>query len=131
MKTIKQKVTFNVTPAQLYEAILDPKIHSKFSGAKATGSMKVGGKFTAWDGYIFGTNLVLEKNKKIVQQWTSTDFPKGHMTEVTFEFLRLAKGTKLVFTHKNVPDENYEDTSQGWKDFYWIPLQTWFGAQNG
>lgn len=126
-KTIKQTVSFKATPAQLYKAILDPKIHSEFTGAKAGGSMKVGGKFTAYDGYISGRNIELETDRKIVQEWTSTDFPKGHKTEVTFEFLPTKTGTKLVFTQTNVPDENYEEIAKGWKDFYWTPLKTMLG----
>ena len=106
MKTIRQSILIDATPKELYEAILDPKMHTKFTGAKATGSMEVGGKFTAYDGYISGVNLELEENKKIVQQWTSTDFPKDHMTEVVFEFLPQEHGTKIVFTQKNVPEEN-------------------------
>jgi activator of HSP90 ATPase len=122
-KTITQTVMFKVQPGQIYEAILDPKIHSKFTGAKATGSMKVGGKFTAYDGYISGKNVELIKDKKIVQEWTSTDFPKGYKTQVTFEFFPAKPGTKLGFTQTGVPDENYADIAQGWIDFYWTPLK--------
>ena len=127
MKTIRQTVLIDATAKELYGAILDPKIHAKFTGAKATGSMKVGGKFTAYDGYISGINLELEENKKIVQQWTSTDFPKDYHTEATFEFLPQERGTKLVFTQKNVPEKNYKDIAQGWRDYYWMPLKAWFG----
>jgi len=127
MKTIRQTISFKSSPHELYEAILDPKIHSKFTGSKATNTMKVGGKFTAYDDYISGTNLVLQKDKKIVQKWTSTDFPKGHFTEVTFEFKPQGKGTKLIFTQTDVPDENYEEIKQGWIDFYWDPMKKMFG----
>jgi len=127
MATIKQTVIFKASPAQLYEAILDPAIHSKFTGAKATGSAKVGGKFTAYDGYISGVNLELVKDSKIVQEWTSTDFPEGHKTQVTFEFLPVKTGTKLKFTQTNVPGENYADIAKGWEDFYWIPLKAMLG----
>jgi activator of HSP90 ATPase len=48
---------------------VDAKKHSAFTGAKATGEVKVGGEFSAWDGYITGRNLELEKGKHIVQEW--------------------------------------------------------------
>ncbi len=125
-KTIRQSVIINASPHDLYEAILDPKIHSEFTNSKATNTRAVGGKFTAYDGYISGTNLVLEKDKKIVQKWTSTDFPKGHFTEVKFEFRKEGKGTKIIFTQTNVPEENYKEISQGWIEFYWNPLKEMF-----
>jgi len=126
MKTVKQTVLIKATPHNLYEAILDPKKHAKFTQSKAANDMKVGDKFSAYDGYISGTNLVLEKDKKIVQRWTCTDFPKGHYSEATFEFKKKGSGTELIFTQTGVPDENYDEILQGWVDFYWNPLKAMF-----
>ncbi len=123
MKTIKQTVLFNASPAELYEAILNPKIHSEFTGSKATNSQKVGGKFSAYDGYIWGTNLELEKDKKIVQNWACSDFPDGHFSRATFEFKKVGNKTKLVFTHEGVPEKEFEKISAGWFEFYWAPLK--------
>ena len=53
--TITQKIIIpKVTPKEVYEAYVDPKKHSEFTGSQATGKPVVGGKFTAWDGYILG-----------------------------------------------------------------------------
>ena len=78
MKTtsITQKNLLPTLPEEVYDALLDPKKHSKFTGSKATGKTKVGAKFTAWDGYISGRNLELEKGKRIVQEWITTDWPE-------------------------------------------------------
>ena len=75
--TIKQKVVIPASPKEVYEAYVDAKKHGKFTGSKATGKAVVGGKFTAWDGYIFGKNLELEEGKRVVQEWMTTDWPKG------------------------------------------------------
>jgi activator of HSP90 ATPase len=77
-KTLKQKVIIPAEPDQIYVAIIDGKKHSEFTGSKATSEPKVGGKFTAWDGYIFGKHLELEKGKKIVQEWSTTEWPKDY-----------------------------------------------------
>lgn len=37
--------------------------NTAFTGSKATCDAGVGGEFTAWDGYISGKNLELEKGK--------------------------------------------------------------------
>lgn len=52
--TIRQVHFIPATPAQVYDAYMDPTKHAKFTGGKATCSQKVGGKFSAWDGYITG-----------------------------------------------------------------------------
>lgn len=62
--TIKQNAVIPATPDEVYEAFIDAKKHSAFTGSKATCNPKIGGKFTAWDGYISGKNLELEKGKK-------------------------------------------------------------------
>ena len=125
MKSIKQKIILKASPHELYEAILDPKMHSQFTGSKATNDRKIGGKFTADDGYAFGKNIKLEKDKKIVQSWATTDFPDT-FTEITFEFNKKGSSTELVFTQTGVPDKSYKEISDGWKEFYWKPLKEMF-----
>jgi len=126
-ETIKQKVLIPATPIEVYEAFMDAKRHSKFTGSKATCDPKVGGKFTAWDGYISGKNLALEKGKRIVQEWLTTDWPEGHPPSRLELTLKKAEGgTELSMVHSGVPAEQAADTAQGWIDFYWDPLKKYF-----
>ncbi len=122
-RTIRQSVTFKATPHDVYEALMDSKKHSQFSGGEAIISREVGGKFTAFDGYSEGTNLELVPDKKIVQTWRASDWPEGHYSTVTFSLSEVKGGTKLTFTQTEVPAEQYKDISQGWHDFYWTPMK--------
>ena len=72
-RTIRQTVAFKATPHEVFEALMDSKKHSEFTGGKAKISRNVSGKFTAYDGYAEGTNLELVKDKKIVQTWRASD----------------------------------------------------------
>jgi len=124
MKIIKQTILFNASASDLYEYLVNPRKFSKITGAKASNTGKVGGKFTAWDDYISGTNLELSPGKKIRQKWTCADYPEGTFSEVTFELKKKTdKQTELVFTHEDVPDDLYEDLSEGWNQFYWEPIK--------
>ena len=122
-KTIKQSVTFKVTPHEVYEALMDSDKHSLFTGSKAKISREIGGKFTAFDGYSEGTNLELIPDKKIVQTWRASDWPAGHYSRVSFSLKELEGGTRLTFTQTGVPEEQFEDISQGWRDYYWKPMK--------
>lgn len=126
-KTLKQKVTIQAEPDEIYDAFIDGKKHSESTGGKATSEPKVGGKFTAWDGYIFGKHLELEKGKKIVQEWQTTEWPKGYPPSI-FEliFKKVEGGTEIEMVHSKVPEEQAEDYDQGWKDFYWKPMKEYF-----
>jgi hypothetical protein len=49
--------------------LMNSRKHSKFTGAKAIISHKVGGKFSAYGKYIQGINLELVPARRIVQAW--------------------------------------------------------------
>ncbi len=124
---IEQTQFIPAKPEDVYDALMDSKKHSAFTGAKATCDPKVGGKFTAWDEYIFGKNLIIRKGKKIVQEWTTTEFPKGYPPSILeFSFKAKENGTELRVVHSKVPAEQVEDYRQGWIDSYWNPMRAYF-----
>lgn len=122
-KTIKQSVTFKASPHEVYQALMDSRKHSKFTGGKASIGKKKGARFTAYDGYIEGIILDLVADQKIVQSWRGSDWPNGHYSEATFSLKQVDDGTLLELTQTGVPDQFYEDISQGWYDFYWTPMK--------
>ncbi len=124
--TIRQTVVFDAPVHAVFEALMDSKKHTAFTGQKASISRKVGGKMTAGDGYMWGKNLRIEKDKVIVQTWRTTEFresdPDSH---VMFHFSKKGNGTRLMFVHSKVPDRLAEDFRQGWIEFYWTPLKAY------
>ena len=125
--SITQKKLLPTLPEEVYDALLNPKKHSKFTGSKATGKAKVGAKFTAWDGYILGRNLELEKGKRIVQEWITTDWPEQYLpSRLEFTFKEIEGKTEVTMVHSNIPTEQEEELKQGWIDFYWKPLKIYF-----
>jgi activator of HSP90 ATPase len=122
-KTIRQSITFKVSSHRIFEALMDSRKHTRFTGAKARISRKVAGKFTAYDGYIEGVNLNLIPNKRIVQSWRGSDWPEGHYSRATFSLKKVKNGTRLTFTQSGVPVQYYHDISQGWRDYYWKPMK--------
>jgi activator of HSP90 ATPase len=119
--------TFPVSPAALFKAWLSSKEHSAFTGSPANISAKVGGKFTAWDGYIYGTTTQMEKDKKIVQKWRTTEFPDNSPDSlVIVEFKKVKGGTDLVLTHSEIPEGQAQQYKQGWEDYYFTPMRDYF-----
>jgi activator of HSP90 ATPase len=122
-KRIRQSVTFKAGPHDVYELLMDSRKHTKFTGEKATISRSIGGKISAYDGYIEGVNLDLVPDKKISQSWRGCDWPEGHYSKATFLLRRVKGGTRLTFTQSGVPEKYYEDITQGWRDFYWVLMK--------
>jgi activator of HSP90 ATPase len=125
--TIRQKVVVSASPEEIYEAFVDPEKHAAFTGSKATGDPRVGGKFTAWDGYIYGENLELSRGKRIAQNWKSTDFsPSDSFSKLELSLKKVKEGTEISMVHSGVPVGLVGNVAQGWKDFYWKPLKAYF-----
>lgn len=127
MQKFKVSTRINISPPKLYDAWLSSNEHSAFTGGKATIVPKVGGKITALDGYISGKILALQPCKSITQTWRSSDFSdsdEDSILKVIFE--KADKGTKLTLIHVNIPKGQSKGYKQGWKDYYFLPMQKYF-----
>ena len=122
-KNIQQSVVFSASPHVIYEMLMDSKKHAKFTEAPAKISKKIGGIFTAYDGYIEGKNVELVPDKKIVQTWRGNEWPEKHYSVVSFKLQQLGEKTKLIFTQKGVPEEHYNSIFKGWIEHYWEKMK--------
>ncbi len=130
--------TFSAKAADIYKAYLSTQGHTQITGSPAKVDGRVDGEFIAWDGYIWGTFLELEENKKIVQAWRTGEFPEdaedSHV-EILLEEIastgerRLAM-TKLTLIHTNIPEGQADSYKTGWEDFYFKPMREWSEKSN-
>jgi activator of HSP90 ATPase len=115
------------TPEQIYEAWLDTDDHSEMTGAPATCDPKVGGAFTAWEGYIEGTNVALEPFSRIVQRWRTLEFPveaPDSLVEIVLEASN--GGTIMTINHSEIPEGQGDSYKVGWGDHYFGPMSAHF-----
>jgi activator of HSP90 ATPase len=124
-KTLKQKVTFDASPKELYEMIMDQKKHAEFTGSTVSMSNEVSGKFDVFDGYCRGYNIELIEPDKIIQAWHFQEdgWPDDHYSICTFEFKPTGGKTRLLFTQTGIPEHKVEELKGGWKQFYWNPMK--------
>ena len=97
------------------------------TGAEAKIDPELNGSFNIWNGYITGKTLELLKNRKIVQQWRTTDFPEGSdHSVIEIVFHTTPDGTKLTLWHYNIPDGQGKEYKEGWKQYYFKPMKKYF-----
>lgn len=124
MKEIKQTILFNASAADIYEYLTNARKLQKIIGGKVSSDTKPNGKFSHYDGYLFGTFVEAVPGKKIVMKWACEDFPKNQFSDIKIELkAKGPKQTELIFTQTNIPDELYEDLSVGLNEFYWDPIK--------
>ena len=120
------KTVIEAKPEQVYNAWLDSNLHSVMTGGEAVCSTKMGASFTAWDGYIEGTNLALVPNETIIQSWRTSEFSTNEEdSQIEITLTKVNEGTELALTHTNLP-ENGEHYKKGWEDHYFTPMKTYF-----
>ena len=117
-------------PEKVFRAWLSSEGHTGMTGSKARVEPRVGGAFTAWDGYITGTTSALKPYTRIVQQWRTSEFPADcadSQIEIVLE--AVEGGTKLTLTHTNIPEGQADSYESGWDESYFQPMKEWFAAQ--
>jgi activator of HSP90 ATPase len=124
----KLTVILHASAERIFNAWLSSDGHSAMTGSTAKVDKKVGGAFTAWDGYIFGKTLEMESPRRLVQAWRTSEFPEGAPdSRVEILFDEVKGGTKLTLIHSDMPEDQVESYKQGWKDFYFKPMKEYFG----
>ena len=128
--TINLKTVIQATPEQIYKAWLTSELHEKMTeGDVCVSSFEVGAKFKAHGQYIWGENLELIPNKKIIQSWRSSSFKsEDEDSIIEVSLVPIEEGTELQLVHKNLP-ESEVDVEQGWATHYFEPMKRFFGKK--
>ena len=121
MKEIKRYYTIGADPKDVYNALTNKRMLEIWTGEDVVMELEPNTEFSLWGGSISGINLEFEPNKKIVQQWFFGDDEEPSI--VSIKIHPHKKGTSVELRHSNIPEEAYENISEGWDEDY-------FGALN-
>ncbi len=135
-ESIHQEPVFKASRKRVYEALTNAKQFQKvvlLSAAMKSGmvppgkpaeiSTESGGTFSLFGGYIFGRNIELVPNERIVQAWRTAEWDPGAYSIAKFELAEQGEGTKITFGHTGFPKGQGEHLAAGWKVNYWEPLE--------
>ncbi len=124
------KIKIKATAKEIYKTWLDSEGHTKMTGGKATASDKVGGIFSAWDGYITGKNISLEPYFGIKQTWRTTQFIRSNEDSILELFFEETNGeTEITLIHSNLPEDGGH-YKKGWDKHYFQPMKIYFSNSN-
>lgn len=127
VESLELRTTFGASPERVLSAWLDSAEHTAFTGSDATVEARVGGKHTAWNGYIEGEILELQPGRRIVMSWRTTEFPPGQPDSiVVIEAEPEGGGTELRLLHTELPPGGAEKYGKGWTEFYFAPMTSYF-----
>jgi activator of HSP90 ATPase len=125
MKCIKQTYRIKAPMNKVWQALVDPEIIKKWSGAPAVMDDKVGSEFSLWNGDIVGKNIEVVNppagGKKLVQDWQEKNW--SSQSKVTFTLQEEDGLTTVELLHENVPENRYQSINQGWRQYYLGPMK--------
>ena len=124
MKTFKQHYFINASPEEVFSAITNPFTIELWSGYPATMEAKEGTEFSIFDGDIAGKNIKITENQQLVQEWYFGESEVQSLVTIDLKSHKL--GTKVNLEHTNIPDEELDDFTQGWNEYYWGAIQEFF-----
>lgn len=126
-EALRVSTTIPAAPTTLYYAWLNSDEHSQMTGATAKVDGNVGGKFTAWNGYISGKLVILDLGRRLVMAWRTTDFPRdAHDSRVEIHLEALGGSTRVTLLHTEIPEGQAEQYRTGWNEKYFDPMRAFF-----
>lgn len=118
---------FQASPMLVYATWLSSVGHSEMTGAEARCVPGIGGEFTAWDGFIWGTNVDLDPPNRIIQNWRTLEFPEdADWSLLTLSLDAAPLGCSLTVHHEKIPAGMGGRLRQAWVDHYFVPMQAYF-----
>ncbi|WP_372950324.1 SRPBCC domain-containing protein [Mariniphaga sp.] len=124
MKDIKRYYAIPAQPKDIYNALTNKNMLEIWTGEDAVMEPVAGTEFSLWGGSITGLNVEFEENRKLVQQWFF-----GEMEEPSVVTIILhpdKKGTSVELRHTKIPDEAFENISDGWDEDFFGALRELF-----
>lgn len=120
MKDFKRYFEIPAEPEIVYQALTRSDTIRLWTGEEATMSTEPGSEFSLWGGSIEGRNLEFVENSKMVQEWYFGEQEPASI--VTMKLHPHKKGTSLELLHTNIPDDAFQDITEGWVDTYMAAL---------
>jgi activator of HSP90 ATPase len=124
MKNLKRYYILPAAPKDIYNALTNKNMLEIWTGEDAMMEPIAGTMFSLWGGSISGMNLEFEENRKVVQQWF---FGEQEEPSIVTIFLHPdRRGTSVELRQTNIPDQDFENISEGWDEDYFGALKELF-----
>ena len=121
MRELQKFYICHASIENVWQALVQPKEIDGWGAGPAVMSEREGFSFSLWGGAIFGKNIIVISQKKIVQEWygdTNWQTP----SIVTFNFSTFENATHIDLFQVNIPDTEFLSINKGWDTYYIGPL---------
>jgi activator of HSP90 ATPase len=120
MKDFKKYYKINTEAEILFSALTNAATIQLWTGEPAIMEPVEETEFSLWEDSIVGKNITIVPGKKLVQEWYFGE--TEHPSIVTIILHEEKNHTSVELRHTNIPDEIYDNITQGWNENYFGAL---------
>lgn len=121
MKNYNYKIEISASKEEVFKALTNPFQIALWTGYPAVMDTEVGTEFSLWEGDITGKNLEMIENFKIIQEWYFGE--QENASIVNLILTRNNGKTVIDLEHTNIPDDSFDEITEGWREYYLGSLQ--------
>ncbi len=119
MNKILKKYQINAEVEKVWDALTKPEVIERWgAGPNVIMDAKAGGEFKLWNGDIWGENVEVRKNKRLVQKWYGGNWKEASDLVINLKYNKNEKITEVELIHSNLPEGEVENFSKGWDEYY-------------
>lgn len=124
MKDFKKYFVLNADSEIVFNALTNAATIQLWSGEPAVMEAVADTEFSLFDESICGKNIEFETNRMIVQEWYFGEQETPSI--VTIKLHPDKNRTSVELRHTNIPDEDYENITNGWVENYFGALMEFY-----
>lgn len=110
------KLKIAADPEEVFTALTNPFQIELWSGYPADMKPEAGYVFSLWEGDISGVNIKVVPNGFLQQEWFFGETETPSIVKITLK--KEGNATNVELFHTNIPDEVYEEITEGWREYY-------------
>ncbi len=113
---------------EVFKALTDSRIIDEWGGGPARIQLKPNGRYSLWDGEMYGIVREVEFPGRFVHTLREADWDSSCLDSlVTWTLKENPRGTELTLRHSGLPSRKVHDIhTDGWGDYFLGPLKAYF-----
>ena len=127
IKDILQIEHIRAPIAEVFEAMTVSRIIDEWGGGPARVQARVNGRYSLWDGEMYGTIREIVYPVRIVYTLREESWDEGQLDSlVTWELKESDRGTEISLRHTGLPSRKIREIhNDGWGEYFLGPLKAY------
>ena len=132
-KEIIHSISIRASMEEVFRALTISKIVDDWGGGPARIQARVNGRYSLWDGEMYGVIKEIEFPRRLVFTLRESDWEEGFLDSLVLCTLNdLGSRTSLLLEHASLPNRKIRNIhEEGWGEYFLGPLKAYLEKKTG